>query len=86
LESVLFVECHFKTQLCRHFILIAATLYIYATSLKQMLLLGNIVVALLLSFSVIIIGIFDLYPVIDQANQPIMANLFDPSDFALFAL
>jgi 4-hydroxybenzoate polyprenyltransferase len=55
--------------------LIAATLYIYATSLKQMLLLGNIV-ALLLSFSVIIIGIFDLYPVIDQANQPIMANLF----------
>jgi 4-hydroxybenzoate polyprenyltransferase len=57
------------------FILIAATLYIYATSLKQMLLLGNIV-ALLLSFSVIIIGIFDLYPVIDQANQPIMANLF----------
>jgi 4-hydroxybenzoate polyprenyltransferase len=40
------------------FILIAATLYIYATSLKQMLLLGNIVVALLLSFSVIIIGIF----------------------------
>jgi 4-hydroxybenzoate polyprenyltransferase len=68
------------------FILIAATLYIYATSLKQMLLLGNIVVALLLSFSVIIIGIFDLYPVIDQANQPIMANLFSILlDFALFA-
>jgi 4-hydroxybenzoate polyprenyltransferase len=61
LESVLFVECHFPA----FFILLAATLYIYATSL-QMLLLGNIVVALLLSFSVIIIGIFDLYPVIDQ--------------------
>jgi 4-hydroxybenzoate polyprenyltransferase len=68
------------------FILIAATLYIYATSLKQMLLLGNIVVALLLSFSVIIIGIFDLYPVIDRSNQPIMANLFSILlDFALFA-
>lgn len=68
------------------FILIAATLYMYATSLKQMLLLGNIVVALLLSFSVIIIGIFDLYPVIDQANQPIMANLFSILlDFAIFA-
>jgi 4-hydroxybenzoate polyprenyltransferase len=72
LESVLFVECHFKTQLCRHLYLIAATLYIYATSLKQMLLLGNIVVALLLSFSVIIIGILDLYSHC-QANQPIMA-------------
>ncbi|HEY4619079.1 MAG TPA: geranylgeranylglycerol-phosphate geranylgeranyltransferase [Flavobacterium sp.] len=68
------------------FILIAATLYIYATSLKQMLILGNIIVALLLSFSVIIIGIFDLYPVVDQVNQPIMANLFSILlDFALFA-
>jgi 4-hydroxybenzoate polyprenyltransferase len=68
------------------FILIAATLYIYATSLKQMLLLGNIIVALLLSFSVVIIGVFDLYPVIDQTNQPIMANLFSILlDFALFA-
>lgn len=68
------------------FILIAATLYIYATSLKQMLLLGNIIVALLLSFSVVIIGIFDLYPVIDQENKAIMANLFSILlDFALFA-
>lgn len=68
------------------FILIAATLYIYATSLKQMLLLGNIIVALLLSFSVVIIGIFDLYPVIDPDNQPLMANLFSILiDFALFA-
>ncbi|EIA07390.1 putative (S)-2,3-di-O-geranylgeranylglyceryl phosphate synthase [Flavobacterium frigoris PS1] len=68
------------------FILIAATLYIYATSLKQMLLLGNLIVALLLAFSVVIIGVFDLYPVIDQANQPIMANLFSILlDFAIFA-
>jgi 4-hydroxybenzoate polyprenyltransferase len=68
------------------FILIAATLYIYATSLKQMLLLGNIIVALLLSFSVVIIGFFDLYPVIDPDNQPLMANLFSILiDFALFA-
>ena len=68
------------------FILIAATLYIYATSLKQMLLLGNIVVALLLSFSVVIIGIFDLYPAIDAGNQSVMANLFSVLlDYALFA-
>lgn len=68
------------------FILIAATLYIYATSLKQMLLLGNLIVALLLAFSVVIIGIFDLYPVIDQANRPVMSNLFSILlDFAVFA-
>ena len=34
------------------FILVAATLYLYASSLKQMMLIGNVVVALLLSFSV----------------------------------
>jgi 4-hydroxybenzoate polyprenyltransferase len=68
------------------FILIAATLYIYASNLKQMLLVGNTIVALLLSFSVVIIGVFDLYPVINQSNQPIMANLFSILlDFALFA-
>lgn len=68
------------------FILIAATLYIYATSLKQIVILGNLIVALLLSFSVIIIGVFDLYPVIDQNNQPVMANLFSILlDFAVFA-
>jgi 4-hydroxybenzoate polyprenyltransferase len=49
-----------------------------------MLPLSN--VALLLAFSVVIIGIFDLYPVIDQANQSIMSNLFRYYlDFAVFA-
>tara|TARA_R110000868_G_scaffold627_5_gene4420 strand:+ start:3316 stop:4209 length:894 start_codon:yes stop_codon:yes gene_type:complete len=68
------------------FILIAATLYIYATSLKQMMVLGNVVVALLLAFSVVIIGVFDLYPVIDAGNQLLMANLFSILlDYALFA-
>jgi 4-hydroxybenzoate polyprenyltransferase len=68
------------------FILIAATLYFYATSLKQMMLLGNIIVALLLSFSIIIIGIFDLFPVVNSENQPFMANLFSIlMDYAIFA-
>lgn len=68
------------------FILIAATLYMYATSLKQMMLLGNIVVAFLLSFSVIIIGIFDLYPAIYDGNQQLMGSLFSILlDYAIFA-
>ncbi len=68
------------------FILIAATLYMYATSLKQMPLIGNLVVALLLAFSVIIIGVFDLFPAINPENQQQMANLFSILlDFALFA-
>ena len=68
------------------FIVIAATLYFYATSLKQSLLIGNFVVALLLSFSVIIIGIFDLFPVTNDQNRPIMGLLFSILlDYAIFA-
>ncbi len=68
------------------FILIAATLYLYATSLKQMMLIGNIMVALLLSFSVVIIGIFDLFPTIHEGNQQQLANLFSILlDYTIFA-
>ncbi len=68
------------------FILIAATLYLYASSLKQMMLIGNVVVALLLSFSVIIIGIFDLYPATVIENQQQMKVFFSILlDYAIFA-
>ena len=68
------------------FIVISATLYLYATSLKQMLLIGNFVVALLLAFSVIIIGVFDLLPAINPENKIVMAELFSILlDYALFA-
>ncbi|HQZ26260.1 MAG TPA: geranylgeranylglycerol-phosphate geranylgeranyltransferase [Flavobacterium sp.] len=68
------------------FIVIAATLYFYATSLKQSLLIGNFIVALLLSFSVIIIGIFDLFPITDEENRPVMGLLFSILlDYAIFA-
>jgi len=68
------------------FIVISATLYLYATSLKQMLLIGNFVVALLLAFSVIIIGVFDLLPAINPENKVVMADLFSILlDYAIFA-
>ncbi|UQD57198.1 geranylgeranylglycerol-phosphate geranylgeranyltransferase [Flavobacterium sp. K5-23] len=68
------------------FILIAASLYLYATSLKQIMIVGNVIVALLLAFSVIIIGFFDIYPAINEENQRQMANLFSILfDYALFA-
>nr|WP_315158083.1 geranylgeranylglycerol-phosphate geranylgeranyltransferase [uncultured Flavobacterium sp.] len=68
------------------FIIISATLYLYATTLKQLLLIGNFVVALLLAFSVIIIGIFDLFPVINPENKTVMRGLFSILlDYALFA-
>ncbi|KAF2338113.1 geranylgeranylglycerol-phosphate geranylgeranyltransferase [Flavobacterium tistrianum] len=68
------------------FILIASLLYFYATTLKQIMILGNFVVALLLAFSVLIIGVFDLFPATTGENQAQMASLFSIlTDYALFA-
>jgi 4-hydroxybenzoate polyprenyltransferase len=68
------------------FILIASLLYFYATTLKQIMILGNFVVALLLAVSVIIIGVFDLFPATTSENQAQMASLFSILiDYALFA-
>lgn len=68
------------------FILIASLLYFYATTLKQIMILGNFVVALLLSVSVLIIGVFDLFPATTHENQAQMASLFAIlTDYALFA-
>ena len=68
------------------FILIASLLYFYSTTLKQIMILGNFVVALLLSVSVLIIGVFDLFPATNAENQAQMASLFSILiDYALFA-
>ena len=67
------------------FIIISATLYMYATTLKQMIIIGNIIVALLLSFSVVIIGLFDLLPSTYIENQAKMGLLFSILiDYAIF--
>jgi 4-hydroxybenzoate polyprenyltransferase len=68
------------------FILIASLLYFYATTLKQIMILGNFVVALLLSASVLIIGVFDIFPATNTENQAQMASFFSIlTDYALFA-
>ena len=68
------------------FIIISATLYMYATNLKQMLLIGNIIVALLLSVSVLIIGLFDLLPATYDGNKQIMGDIFSILiHYAIFA-
>ncbi|MFC6095269.1 geranylgeranylglycerol-phosphate geranylgeranyltransferase [Flavobacterium qiangtangense] len=68
------------------FIIIAATLYVYANGLKQSLLIGNFIVAILLSLSILIIPIFDLLPVILPENQVGMGIIFKILiDYAVFA-
>jgi 4-hydroxybenzoate polyprenyltransferase len=68
------------------FVLIATLLYFYASTLKKIALVGNIVVALLLAFSVIIIGMFDIFPNTFDINRKQMTLAFSILlDYAKFA-
>lgn len=76
----------YKPTFASMFILVATLLYMYATSFKQIPVLGNVVVALLLSTSIIIIGLFDILPAIDADNRFRMKEAFSIlMDYAIFA-
>jgi 4-hydroxybenzoate polyprenyltransferase len=75
-----------KPMLAMVFILISFVLYLYASSLKQTLLVGNFIVAVLLALSVLIIAVFDLYPVLSGENRRTLGLLFEIMlDYAVFA-
>ncbi|MEO8773295.1 MAG: geranylgeranylglycerol-phosphate geranylgeranyltransferase [Gelidibacter sp.] len=68
------------------FVIISALLYVYASYLKQSLLLGNIVISLLVGLSVLIVGVFELIPVITAQNQTTQLTFFKILlDYAVFA-
>lgn len=76
----------YKPTFASMFILVATLLYMYATSFKQIPVLGNFVVALMLSTSIIIIGLFDILPAIDMDNRLRMKEAFDIlMHYAIFA-
>lgn len=68
------------------FVIISALLYIYATYLKQTTLIGNIVISLLVSMSLLIVGLFELLPVITEQNRETQLTFFKIIfDYAIFA-
>ncbi|RMZ49780.1 prenyltransferase [Flavobacteriaceae bacterium PRS1] len=75
-----------KTGFSALFIFTSALLYVYTTSLKQTLLIGNIVVSVLVALSIIIVGLFDLIPAITSENQQTQLTIFKILiNYALFA-
>ena len=76
----------YKPTFASMFILVATLLYMYATSFKQIPVVGNVIVALMLSTSIIIIGLFDILPAIDIDNRFRMKEAFDVlMHYAIFA-
>ncbi|WP_272022634.1 geranylgeranylglycerol-phosphate geranylgeranyltransferase [Olleya namhaensis] len=68
------------------FVIIAALLYIYASFLQQIVLVGNIIISLLVGLSLIIVGVFELLPAINLQNQFIQSSMFEVLfDYAVFA-
>lgn len=68
------------------FVIISATLYVYASFLKRTPVLGNIVISLLVAMSILIVGIFDLLPAITEGNRATQITFFRILvDYAVFA-
>lgn len=68
------------------FIIASALLYIYSSYLKRILLVGNIVVSLVVSLSILLVGIFELLPAIAENNRNIQITFFEIIlDYAIFA-
>ena len=68
------------------FAIISMALYVYASYLKGTIIFGNILISLLVAMSIIIVGIFDLLPVISYDNRNTQLTFFDIIlDYAIFA-
>ncbi|TBN06879.1 prenyltransferase [Hyunsoonleella flava] len=68
------------------FVLISALLYIYASYLKGILLVGNIIISILVAASILIVGLFELSPTITVYNREIQITFFRiVLDYAIFA-
>lgn len=68
------------------FILISALLYLYATFIKGYVVIGNLVISALVALSIIIVGLYELLPVITPQNQATQTTIFSILlDYAFFA-
>jgi len=75
-----------KNSFATVFLLVSALLYWYATSLKQTILIGNFVISLLVSLSILIVGIFEITPMITPESRDAYVFMFKfLVDYALFA-
>lgn len=68
------------------FIIISALLYLYATHLKNILIIGNLLVSSLVAMTVIIMGLFELLPAITPGNRQTQSIIFSILlDYAFYA-
>lgn len=75
-----------KNSFATIFLLVSALLYFYATSLKQTILIGNFVIAALVGLSILIVGVFEIAPMVTPETKDAYLFMFKfLIDYALFA-
>lgn len=75
-----------KPSLSAILIFASAILYIYASYLQQVVLIGNILISFLVAGIVVLPGLFDLLPAITTQNRPFQSLMFSILlDYSLFA-
>ena len=68
------------------FVIVSALLYMYASYLKKIVLIGNMVISILVSLSILIVGLFELLPAMTSQNNATQVTFFNILwDYALFA-
>lgn len=68
------------------FLIVSALLYWYATTLKQTILIGNILVSVLVGLSILIVGVFEISPMITPDSRDAYLFMFKfLVDYAVFA-
>ncbi len=68
------------------FIVISGLLYIYASYLKGIALIGNILISVLVATSILVVGLFELTPSLTEVNKTVQITFFKIIfDYALFA-
>lgn len=66
----------YKPTFASLFVLVATLLYVQATNLKQIPLLGNCITALLVAISIAVIALFDIFPATYISNKVRMSEVF----------
>ena len=68
------------------FVITALLLKLYNSNFKKLPLLGNITISLLVSLSILIVGIFDIIPAVTENNTAVQYYAFSVlTDYAIFA-
>jgi len=68
------------------FFVASALLYLYSSSLKQIALVGNIVVSIVVALSVLLVGVFELIPAMTINTKAVQTTfLYIIRDYAIFA-